>query len=62
MRNRGWIQRFEDIGFAWVRRNANKVAYKLAKAPIPNDLSFVCHMYVPRFIENPLHEDYVNSS
>lgn len=56
-----WSQKFEEISFQWIRREANKVADKLATSRI-HDTSFKTHYYVPLCISNLLHEDITLSS
>lgn len=57
-----WRQRFQDIKFTWISREGNRVADVLAKNHLPPRQTFVFHSYVPVFITNLLHQDYVNSN
>ena len=56
-----WKQQFQTIQIQWIGREGNKVADKLAKHQIEDNVSFKYHYYVPRFITSELHNDYVNS-
>ena len=57
-----WESRFEDISYQWVGREANQVADKLAKHGDSEYNSFQFHFFVPSFVSNLIHEDYVNSN
>lgn len=57
-----WERRFEGVRYQWIGKEANKVADKLATHQDLNGDTYRFHYYVPCFITNLLHEDYVNSS
>lgn len=57
-----WRNRIGEVQFKWVERAANKVADKLAKGIVHPSSRYVFHSYVPVFITNVLHDDYVKSS
>lgn len=56
-----WKDRFLNLKFQWTSREGNKVADKLVKQQIQDNVSFLFHFYVPRFISHEIHNDYVNS-
>lgn len=56
------ITKNKVVLYQWIGREANKVADKLATHRSLNDDSYRFYYYVPCFITNLLHEDYVNSS
>lgn len=51
-----WSQKFEEVRFQWTKREANKVADKLATSRLQDTL-FKSHYYVPHCITSLLHED-----
>ena len=58
---RWWSTKFEEVTFTWTKRTGNEVADKLAKANIPNDVPYEYYFYIPHFITDALHKDFVNS-
>lgn len=56
-----WKEKFEDVRFSWINRDANRVVDKLAKQRILNDKSCMFYHYVPYMIIHELHNDYVDS-
>lgn len=57
-----WQQKFEDIQYVWTSRRGNQVADTLTKQGFQQQLLFEYYFYVPGFITNALHKDFVNSS
>ena len=58
---RWWSTKFKEAKFRWTKRTGNEVADKLAKVNIHNDTSYESFFYIPTFITEALHKDFVNS-
>lgn len=57
-----WKQKFKGTQFRWVSRKSNKPADILAKQVIQGNAASVFHYYVPSFILDVIHCDYLVSS
>ncbi|CAA7045230.1 unnamed protein product [Microthlaspi erraticum] len=56
-----WKTKFEEARIAWVPREANRVADKLAKQNIPSSSMFTFLSFPPSCISDVLHSDQVSS-
>lgn len=54
-----WNNRLEGVIFQWIGREGNRVADKLVKHQMEDNVYFKFYFYVPRFLSNELHYDYV---
>lgn len=57
-----WKKQFKDLKFHWINREGNKVADKLVKQQIEDNVSFKFYFYVPTLISTEIHNDYVSST
>ncbi|RID48546.1 hypothetical protein BRARA_I05054, partial [Brassica rapa] len=59
---RWWINKLGEVDLMWTRRQNNMMADGLAKAYLPANIYFQSYYYIPKFVTNHLHKDYVSSN